>query len=164
MTDIVERLRKRQMMQDVRGTGDRFVKQVAVPDALCQLAADEIERLRAELAAEKDETFRLQCSHSALYNECTALRAELAALRAASASVQADQREAIDQARELLRIVTAERDALRADALRYRWLRERCAWLPIDYMSNDDAADDFDAAIDAAMASQTTGTAPQEVA
>lgn len=58
----------------------------------------------------------------------------------------------------------AERDALRADALRYRWLRERCAWLPIDYMSNDDAADDFDAAIDAAMASQTTGTAPREVA
>lgn len=54
----------------------------------------------------------------------------------------------------------AERDALRADALRYRWLRERCAWLPIDYMSNDDAADDFDAAIDAAMASQTTGTEP----
>ena len=50
MSDIVERLRKRQMMQDVRGTGDRFVKQVAVPDALCQLAADEIDRLRAELA------------------------------------------------------------------------------------------------------------------
>lgn len=49
MTNIVERLRKRQMMQDVRGTGDRFNKQIAVPDALCQLAADEIERLWAEL-------------------------------------------------------------------------------------------------------------------
>lgn len=57
MTDIVERLLQRQMMQDVRGTGDRFTKQITVPDALCQLAADEIERLRAErdaLRAERD--------------------------------------------------------------------------------------------------------------
>ena len=47
-------------------------------------------------------------------DEIERLRAELSTLSAATASVQADQRAAIDQSRELLRIVIAERDSLRS--------------------------------------------------
>jgi hypothetical protein len=47
-------------------------------------------------------------------DEIERLRAELSTLSAATASVQTDQRAAIDQSRELLRIVTAERDSLRS--------------------------------------------------
>ena len=43
----------------------------------CEQAADEIERLTAELQAEKAEVFRLQASHSLLYAEVEALRKAL---------------------------------------------------------------------------------------
>jgi hypothetical protein len=46
---LVERLRCRQTMQYARGTGDQFGRQLPVPDALCQEAADEIDRLRAAI-------------------------------------------------------------------------------------------------------------------
>lgn len=39
-------------------------------------AIDEIHRLRSELGDKKDEVFRLQCSHSALYADSKALRAD----------------------------------------------------------------------------------------
>ena len=38
--------------------------------------AAEIARLTGELSAEKDETFRLQCSHSKLYGEVQELKAD----------------------------------------------------------------------------------------
>jgi hypothetical protein len=85
-------------------------------------------------------------------------------------------RAAIDQARELLRIVTVERDALRADAERYRWLRDRSAANPRDFYSSESCwyvsrtfgdgygenytGNRIDDAIDAAMASQTTDSEP----
>ena len=65
MSDLVKRLLARQMMQDVRGTGDRFVKQVAVPDALCQQAADEIERLQTERNALAEEAEQLRAANEA---------------------------------------------------------------------------------------------------
>lgn len=101
MTDIVERLRE----------ASRRYGSIAAVSAL--EAADELERLRAELAT----------------------------LRASTASVQADQR--------------AERDALRADALRYRWLRD-CDRVSL-YRGNLwlEGISSLDAAIDAAMARQT---------
>ena len=46
-----------------------------------QWAADELERLSAELVAEKAETFRLQCSHSTLYALVETLKTELAAMK-----------------------------------------------------------------------------------
>lgn len=103
-------------------------------------AADAIERLRRI----EDEWARLSQDEGKAEREIERLTAELATIRAASASVQADQRAAIDQARELLRIVTAERDALRADAERYRWLRSNCECMGWGNRS--------DAAIDAARA------------
>lgn len=90
--DLVTRLRKRQMMQDIRGTGDRFVRQVAVPDALCQLAADEIERLR--------EKYESACRLAAdMHEAATGARAgprvgvveDVAALRADMERLQTDK-------------------------------------------------------------------------
>jgi hypothetical protein len=115
---------------------------------------DVIERLRNELAAEKAETFRLQCSHSALYNECAELR---------------DARTDYDAACVLLEQSNAERDALRADALRadavrYRWLRvnhDTDAMFCLTFVDDPRAGastphgDLLDAAIDAATAAQT---------
>ena len=125
---------------------------------------DIVERLRDHERSELDI-----CMEAA--DELERLRAELSTLRAATASVQSDQRGAIDQARELLRIVTVERDALRADAERYRWLRDRSAANPRDFYSSESCwyvsrtfgdgygenytGNRIDAAIDAAMAVQT---------
>lgn len=49
MTDITDRLRARKMQQAHRSPGDRTTRLVVTDDPLCQLAADEIDRLRAEL-------------------------------------------------------------------------------------------------------------------
>ena len=69
-TDLVGRLRKRQMMRDVRGTGDRFNKQIAVPDPWCQQAADEIERLTHALAEKDAEIERLRADAERYRCEC----------------------------------------------------------------------------------------------
>jgi uncharacterized protein (UPF0335 family) len=48
MTDITERLRARRVTNWVHGTGETPVSAGLANDTLCCLAADEIERLRAE--------------------------------------------------------------------------------------------------------------------
>jgi hypothetical protein len=58
MSDIVELLEARQMMQYVRGTGDSFEKVITVPDPLCQQAAAEIKKLRSELVI-KDASYKV---------------------------------------------------------------------------------------------------------
>jgi hypothetical protein len=50
VSDITERLRAQRMQQQWRSPGDRTTRVVTIPDPLCQGAADEIDRLRAELA------------------------------------------------------------------------------------------------------------------
>jgi hypothetical protein len=64
MTDLISRLRARQMQQAQRSPGDRTTKVVVVDDPLCQQAADEIERLRAalaDIAQHQDSEWPLRC-------------------------------------------------------------------------------------------------------
>lgn len=101
MSDIIERLRA-------------SCEDGIQPDDVYE-AADEIARLRAEVDAEKAEVFRLQSSHSALY---------------------------------------ADVEALRADAERYRWLRNEgnpYALLVVGRYHKADVRPFYDAELDAAI-------------
>ena len=94
------------------------------------------------------------------------IRTALAAALAAEYERGRGEREQDADEIERLR---AERDALRADALRYRWLRDShpadgTLWVAFDIPPRvrSRRLESLDAAIDAAMASQTTETAPED--
>lgn len=94
-------------------------------------------------------------------SEIAALRAELEALRAQVERLKSSERSAWNAAFRL----DDEVERLRVDAGRYRWLRDRCPWtmcstdaltrialrLPVSFKCRQEDADEFDAAIDAAM-------------
>ena len=60
MTDIVERLRARQVTNWVHATGQTPRASGKRTDPLCAAAADEIERLRAEVAGLREDAERLE--------------------------------------------------------------------------------------------------------
>jgi hypothetical protein len=158
-----------------------------------ECALREIERLRAELAAEKDEVFRVQCEYSALHHKWAELLYERDALirklrtaeiklseRAHPVTDPRDSPEVLAStgfwpecgcdacyAIHCLRNALAERDALRADAERWRWWRNRwpalCRMDVARFAGLDlsrvhvQGPGDMDAVTDAAMAGTTGG-------
>ena len=79
-------------------------------------AADEIERLRAEVADHKAAFNKLNEMLAESLEDRDRLRAEIAALKRALVTDW--------DGKSTLRMLTAERDALKKDAERYRWLRD----------------------------------------
>lgn len=137
MSDITERLRARRLTRWINATGQTPQASGYSVDAECQEAADVIESLRAEVAV-----LQMACSRweRALEHGADRIR---------NAENESDS-------------LRAEVEALKADAGRYRWLREGC---------NDKASVatriatrfwgmEWDAAIDAARAQEQSDAAP----